>query len=144
MEHVHEPSDDSYCTTDEGNSRKDNGEEPYSPISDDKLDELGILLKQYERTLDLIFREQFPENKKTEYELNNEEIKEQIRFIIADLNKFFEENPKDKKFYRFKKLNEKYQFLLFEESKVLLGKKEESKESNFVDDNQKGIRYFPS
>ncbi len=115
-----------------------------SQFFNDKLDELGILLKQYERTLDLIFREQFPENKKTEYELNNEEIKEQIRFIIADLNKFFEENPKDKKFYRFKKLNEKYQFLLFEESKVLLGKKEESKESNFVDDNQKGIRYFPS
>ena len=39
MEHVHEPSDDSYCTTDEGNSRKDDGEEPYSPISDDKLGE---------------------------------------------------------------------------------------------------------
>ena len=39
MEHVHEPSDDSYCTTDEGNSRKDDGEEPYSPISDDKIGE---------------------------------------------------------------------------------------------------------
>ena len=39
MEHVHEPSDDSYCTTDEGNSRKDEGEEPYIPISDDKLGE---------------------------------------------------------------------------------------------------------
>ena len=39
MEHVHEPSDDSYCTTDEGNSRKEDGEEPYSPISDDKLEE---------------------------------------------------------------------------------------------------------
>ena len=39
MEHIHEPSDDSYCTTDEGNSRKDDGEEPYSPISDDKIGE---------------------------------------------------------------------------------------------------------
>ena len=39
MEHVHEPSDDSYCTTDEGNSRKDDGEEPYSPISEDKIGE---------------------------------------------------------------------------------------------------------
>ena len=39
MEHVHEPSDDSYCTTDEGNSRKDDGEEPYIPISEDKLGE---------------------------------------------------------------------------------------------------------
>ena len=39
MEHVHEPSDDSYCTTDEGNSRKEEGEEPYSPISEDKLGE---------------------------------------------------------------------------------------------------------
>ena len=39
MEHVHEPSDDSYCTTDEGNSRKEEGEEPYSPISDDKIGE---------------------------------------------------------------------------------------------------------
>ena len=39
MEHVHEPSDDSYCTTDEGNSRKDDGEEPFSPISEDKIGE---------------------------------------------------------------------------------------------------------
>ena len=39
MEHVHEPSDDSYCTTDEGNSRKDEGEEPYSPIEEDKIGE---------------------------------------------------------------------------------------------------------
>lgn len=39
MEHVHEPSDDSYCTTDEGNSRKDEGEEPFVPISEDKIGE---------------------------------------------------------------------------------------------------------
>ena len=39
MEHVHEPSDDSYCTTDEGNSRKEEGEEPYVPISEDKIGE---------------------------------------------------------------------------------------------------------
>ena len=39
MEHVHEPSDDSYCTTDEGNSRKEEGEEPYTPIEDDKIGE---------------------------------------------------------------------------------------------------------
>ena len=36
MEHVHEPSDDSYCTSDEGGSRKEEGEEPYSPLTDDK------------------------------------------------------------------------------------------------------------
>ena len=36
MEHVHEASDDSYCTSDEGGSRKEEGEEPYSPLEDDK------------------------------------------------------------------------------------------------------------
>ena len=39
MKHVHEPSDDSYCTTDEGNSRNDDGEDPQSPILDDKIGE---------------------------------------------------------------------------------------------------------
>ena len=109
----------------------------------DKFDELGMLLKEYEKTLDLISREKLPENQKTEYELNNEEKKEQIRVLLDDLNKFFEEEPDDMRFDRFKKLNEKFQYLLIEESNVLREVKEGSK-NNIVEENKKGIRFFPS
>ena len=109
----------------------------------DKLDELGMLLKGYEKTLDLISREKLPENQKTEYELNNEEKKEQIRVLLDDLNKYFEEEPDDMRFDRFKKLNEKFQYLLLEESNVLREMKEGSK-NNIVEENKKGIRFFPS
>ena len=109
----------------------------------DKLDELGMLLKEYEKTLDLISREKLPENQKTEYELNNEEKKEQIRVLLDELNKYFEEEPDDMRFDRFKKLNEKFQYLLLEESNVLREMKEGSK-NNIVEENKKGIRFFPS
>ena len=109
----------------------------------DKLDELGMLLKEYEKTLDLISREKLPEIQKTEYELNNEEKKEQIRVLLDELNKYFEEEPDDMRFDRFKKLNEKFQYLLLEESNVLREMKEGSK-NNIVEENKKGIRFFPS
>ena len=106
----------------------------------DKLDELGILLKEYEKTLDLISREKLPEGKKTEYELNNEERKEQIRVLLSELNKFFEEHPGDNRFDRFKKLNEKFQYLLIEESNVL----NEGKEEKGVVEDKREVRFFPT
>ena len=39
MENVHDPSEDSYCRTDEGNSRQGESEEWYSPLSDNKIGE---------------------------------------------------------------------------------------------------------
>ena len=107
----------------------------------DRLDELGILLKHYEKTLDLIAREKLPEGKKTEYELNNEERKEQIRVLLADLNKYFEEEPNDIRFDRFTKLNEKFQYLLIEESNILHEGKEEEKS---IRQSKKEVRFFPS
>ena len=108
----------------------------------DKLDELGFLLNEYEKTLDLIFREKLPDNKKTEYKLNNEERKEQIRIHISELNHFFENNPKDVRINRFRKLNEKYQYLLLEESNILNEEKEEV--SNTIDNcDKKSVRFFP-
>ena len=106
----------------------------------DKLDELGILLKEYEKTLDLISREKLPEGKKTEYELNNEERKEQIRVLLSELNKFFEEHPDDNRFDRFKKLNEKFQYLLIEDSNVL----NEGKEEKGVVEDKREVRFFPT
>ena len=107
----------------------------------DRLDELGMLLKEYEKTLDLICREKVPEDKKTEFELNNEERKEQIRVLLSDLNKFFEEEPDDIRFDRFKKLNEKFQYLLIEESNIL---HEEKEGANSVLKDKKEVRFFPS
>ena len=106
-----------------------------------RFDELGFLLKEYEKTLDLISREKVPEGKKTEYELNNEERKEQIRVLLSDLNQFFEEEPDDIRFDRFKKLNEKFQFLLKEESDIL---HEEKEGLNSIIKDKKEVRFFPS
>ena len=106
----------------------------------DRFDELGFLLKEYEKTLDLIFRGKLPENQKTEYKLNNEEKKEQIRDLLFDLNQFFEKKPDDKRFDRFKKLNEKFQYLLIEESNIL---HEEKEGVNDNEENKRDIRYFP-
>ena len=91
----------------------------------DKFEELGVLLKEYEKTIDLIARDQNPDIQKTEVELNVEEKKERIRMILEDLNKYFDEEPEDFRFDRFKKLNEKFQYLLNEESNVIHEKKGE-------------------
>ena len=107
----------------------------------DRLDELGMLLKEYEKTLDLIYRDKVSEEKKTEFELNNEERKEQIRVLLSDLNHFFEEEPDDIRFDRFKKLNEKFQFLLIEESNILHDEKEGG---NSIIKDKKEVRFFPS
>ena len=53
-----------------------------------------------------------------------EEKKEKIRMILEELNKYFDEEPEDFRFDRFKKLNEKFQYLLNEESNVIHEKKD--------------------
>ena len=90
----------------------------------DKFEELGVLLKEYEKTIDLMARDQNPDIQKTEVELNIEDKKEKIRMILEDLNKYFDEEPEDFRFDRFKKLNEKFQYLLNEESNVIHEKKD--------------------
>ena len=107
----------------------------------DRLDELGYLLKQYEKTLDIILREMLPQEEKNKYEKENQERKEQIREFIFDLNKFFEEKPNDKRFDRFKKLNEKFQYLLIEESNIEEEKKEDITKTN-DELNKREIRFF--
>ena len=96
-----------------------------SDLFHDKFEELGVLLKEYEKTIDLIARDQHPDIQKTEVELNVEEKKERIRMILEDLNQYFDEEPEDFRFDRFKKLNEKFQYLLNEESNVIHEKKGE-------------------
>ncbi len=96
-----------------------------SDLFHDKFEELGVLLKEYEKTIDLIARDQNPDIQKTEVELNVEEKKERIRMILEDLNQYFDEEPEDFRFDRFKKLNEKFQYLLNEESNVIHEKKGE-------------------
>ena len=95
-----------------------------SDLFHDKFEELGILLKEFEKTIDLMAREENPDIQKTEIELGVEEKKEKIRMILEDLNKYFDEEPEDFRFERFKKLNEKFQYLLNEESNVIHEKKE--------------------
>ena len=90
-----------------------------SNLFQDKFEELGVLLKEYEKTIDMMAREKSPDIIKTDVELNIEEKKEKIRMILADLNKYFDEEPEDFRFDRFKKLNEKFQYLLNEESNVV-------------------------
>ena len=90
----------------------------------DKFEELGVLLKEYEKTIDMMAREQNLVIQKTDVELNIEEKKEKIRMILEDLNKYFDEEPEDFRFDRFKKLNEKFQYLLNEESNVIHEKKD--------------------
>ena len=103
---------------------------------------MGVLLKQYESNLELKLREQIPEDyeKKTEYHFNIEETKEQIRMLLSDLNNFFEDKPKDKKIDRFKKLNEKFQYLLLEESNI---KRDHEEGINYSSIDTKKIRYLP-
>ena len=105
----------------------------------DKFDELGFLLKQFEKALDKMYRGQILECQKSMYELNKEEMKEKIRILLEELNHIFEQNPKDKRCFRFKKLNEKFQYLLFEESNII---KEQDEDFDDSDTNQKGMRYF--
>ena len=89
----------------------------------DKFEVLGVLLKEYEKLIDLMARDKNPDIAKTEAELNIDEKKENIRMILEDLNKYFYEEPEDFRFDRFKKLNEKFQYLLIEESNVIHEKK---------------------
>ena len=103
-----------------------------SDIFRDKFEELGVLLKEYEKTIDMMAREKNPEIIKTDVELNIEEKKEKIRIILEDLNKYFDEEPEDFRFDRFKKLNEKYQYLLNEESNVIHQKVDGE---NLIDDD---------
>ena len=95
-----------------------------SNLFQDKFEELGVLLKEYEKTIDMMAREQNPEIQKTDVEINIEEKKEKIRMILEELNKYFDEEPEDFRFERFKKLNEKFQYLLNEESNVRHEKKD--------------------
>ena len=95
-----------------------------SNLFQDKFEELGVLLKEYEKTIDMMAREQNPEIQKTDVEINIEEKKEKIRMILEELNKYFDEEPEDFRFERFKKLNEKFQYLLNEESNVIHEKKD--------------------
>ena len=110
----------------------------------DRLDELGFQLKQYEKTLDLILREKLPKEEKNKYEIENQERKEQIRELFSDLNKFFEEKPKEKRFDRFKKLNEKFQYLLIEESNMHQDENKEEMNKNDNEENKREIRFFPN
>ena len=91
----------------------------------DKFEELGVLLKEYEKSIDFMARDRDPDFQKTEAELNIDAKKERIRIILEDLNKYFDEEPEDFRFDRFKKLNEKFQYLLNEESNVIHEKKGE-------------------
>ena len=95
-----------------------------SDLFHDRFEELGVLLKEYEKTIDMMAREQNLDIQKTDAELNIEEKKEKIRMILEDLNKYFDEYPEDFRFERFKKLNEKFQYLLNEESNVIHEKKD--------------------
>ena len=89
----------------------------------DKFEELGVLLKEYEKSIDFMARDTDPDFQKTEAELNIDAKKERIRIILEDLNKYFDEEPEDFRFDRFKQLNEKFQYLLIEESDVIHEKK---------------------
>ena len=84
-------------------------------------------------------REQNPEIQKTDVEINIEEKKEKIRMILEELNKYFDEEPEDFRFDRFKKLNEKFQYLLNEESNVL---HEKVNGENLIDDDFKANRRY--
>lgn len=91
----------------------------------DKFEELGVLLKEYEKTIEQISRDQqLIDEQNTNEELTLEGKKERIRIILEDLNKYFYEEPEDFRFDRFKKLNEKFQYLLNEESNVIHEKKD--------------------
>ena len=92
----------------------------------DKFEELGVLLKEYEKTIDQISRDQqLIDEQNTNEELTLEGKKERIRIILEDLNKYFYEEPEDFRFNIFKKLNEKFQYLLNEESNVIHEKRDE-------------------
>ena len=110
-----------------------------SDLFHDKFDELGVLLKEYEKSIDLMARDQNPDIQKTDAELNIEEKKERIRMILEDLNKYFDEEPEDFRFDRFKKLNEKFQYLLNEESNVI---HEKIDGENLISDEFKGQQRY--
>ena len=94
-----------------------------SDLFHDKFEELGVLLKEYEQSINMMAREGKLDLIKTEAELSIDEKKEKIRMILAELNKYFDEEPEDFRFDRFKQLNEKFQYLLIEESDVIHEKK---------------------
>ena len=110
-----------------------------SDLFHDKFDELGMLLKEYEKSIDMMAREQNPDIQKTDTELFIEEKKERIRIILEDLNKYFDEEPEDFRFDRFKKLNEKFQYLLNEESNVI---HEKIDGENLINDEFKGQQRY--
>ncbi len=111
-------------------------------IYNNRFDQLCFLLKEYEKNLDLIFREKIPENKKTKLLLINEERKEQIRIVLSELNDFFFNNPKNIGIKRLKKLNEKFQSLLTEESFMIKEEIEQINNNNSKDDNI-GVSLLP-
>ena len=110
-----------------------------SDLFHDKFEELGVLLKEYEQSINMMAREGKLDLIKTEAELSIDEKKEKIRMILAELNKYFDEEPEDFRFDRFKKLNEKFQYLLNEESNVL---HEKVNGENLIDDDFKASRRY--
>ena len=105
----------------------------------DKFEELGVLLKEYEQSINMMAREEKLDLIKTDAELSIDEKKGKIRMILAELNKYFDEEPEDFRFDRFKKLNEKFQYLLNEESNVL---HEKVNGENLIDDDFKANRRY--
>jgi hypothetical protein len=109
-----------------------------------RLDKLGSLLKEYEIALDLLLRQKIPDEKKNKFLLNNEERKEQIRILLTEFNNLIKTNPRDFRIKILKKLNEKFQYLLSEESFIF--KEEEGKnndKTNSRDDNDnREIRFL--
>ena len=110
-----------------------------SDLFHDKFEELGVLLKEYEQSINMMAREKKTDLIKTDLELNIDVKKDKIRLILTDLNKYFDEEPEDFRFDRFKKLNEKFQYLLNEESNVL---HEKVSGENLIDDDFKANRRY--
>ena len=110
-----------------------------SDLFHDKFEELGVLLKEYEQSINMMTREAKHDLIKTDAELSIDEKKGKIRMILAELNKYFDEEPEDFRFDRFKKLNEKFQYLLNEESNVL---HEKVNGENLIDDDFKANRRY--
>ena len=106
-------------------------------LFNDKFEELGILLKEYEHSINMMSREKKHDLIKTEAELNIDMKKDKIRLILSELNNYFYEEPEDFRFERFKKLNEKFQYLLNEESNIL---HEKIDGENLIDDEFKPSR----
>ena len=105
---------------------------------------MGYLLKLYEQTLDLISRGKVSNEQRIEYEVNNKERKEEIRLLLLDLNEFYSKNPEERRSLdRYKKLNEKFQQLLLEESNINQDDQTDEGHNSNKSSNQKCIRFVP-